>query len=110
MLPKTVELQATFDQLADQWERETAFDSFIASKAEHPAHRQIVALGAAVIPLILRRIERQGGLWYWTLEIITGLPSPGGIQPLEPPPWVAVAVKEVNAPWLKWGREQGYSW
>ena len=103
--PKTTQLQTAFNQLAAQWEKETAFHSFMEQKANHPAHQQILAMGEAAIPFILNRIEQKGGLWYWTLETITGLPSLAGVQPLKTAPWVAVDVKEVNAAWLQWGRE-----
>ena len=35
--PITAELAATFNKLADQWEKETALDSFRAIKIRHPS-------------------------------------------------------------------------
>ena len=107
---KTAELEATFNVLADKWEKETAFYSLIAQMAQHTAYQQILAMGEEAIPLILRRIEQQGGLWYHALEYISGTPSPAGINKLKTEGWHTINVKEVNAAWLQWGREQGYSW
>ena len=87
-----------------------AFYSFMAQMAQHHAYQQILDIGKDAIPLILRRIERQGGFWYHALETITGIPSPAGITKLKTEGWHAIDVKEVNAAWLKWGKEQGYIW
>ena len=80
---KTDELESTFNVLADKWERDTA---------------------------ILRRIERKGGLWYHALETISGIPTPSGVAKLKTKGWHTVNVKEANAAWLQWGKEQGYKW
>ena len=113
MQPKEVtaqELEANFHALADRLEMESQYFSFIGQMAEHLANHQIVEMGDGAIPLILRRLEQQGGLWYHALETITGTPSPAGITKLKTMGWHAVDVPEVNAAWLRWGREQGYSW
>ena len=80
MQPKTrkaEEQEATFDELADKLEWQAGYFSFIDQQAGHLAHRQIIEMGEEAVPLILRRIERQGGLWYRALETITGIPVPG---------------------------------
>ena len=113
MQPKTTkpeELEATFTELADRLEMQAEYFSFISQQADHLAHQQIVEMGEEAVPLILRRIEKQGSLWYRALETITGLPSPSGITMLEAEGGYTVDVKEVNAAWLQWGREQGYKW
>ena len=108
--PITAELAATFNKLADQWEKETALDSFRAIKIRHPAFRQVVEMGEDALPLIFRRMEQKVGHWWWALEIITGIPSVEGIYPVSGGPWVKIDVMEVNAAWLQWGRDQGYRW
>ena len=107
---KTEELESTFNVLADKWEEETAYYSLMGQKVQHYSYQLILKMGDAGIPLILQRIERRGGLWYHALESITGLPSPSGIAQLNTKGWHSVNVKEVNAAWLQWGREQGYKW
>ena len=113
MQPKTDKetgMGSTFNVLADKWEKETGFYSLMGQMAQHFAYQQILAIGEDAIPLILRRIERQGGLWYHALETITGVPSPAGIAKLHTEGWHTVDVKMVNAAWLQWGKEQGYQW
>ncbi len=107
---RTDELESTFNVLADKWEKETAFYSFMGQMAQHYSYQLILKMGEEAIPLILRRIERQGGLWYHALESISGIPSPSGIAKLNTEGWHTVNVKAVNAAWLEWGREQGYKW
>ena len=107
---KTEELEATFNALADRLEMESQYFSFIGQMAEHLANHQIVEMGDGAIPLILRRLEQQGGLWYRALECITGIPSPGGITILEAAEGYMVDDVAVNAAWLQWGRTQGIQW
>ncbi len=113
MQPKQVKLEeweSSFNILADKWEEDTALFSLMDQIAQHPAYQLILGMGEKGIPLIMRRIEQQGGLWYHALETITGIPSPAGTTQKNADGWYAVDVKKVNASWLKWGREQGYEW
>ena len=103
MHPKTDELQATFDQLADQWRKETEFHSFAYFITDNPSYRQIVAMGEAVLPLIFRAIETRPYLWYYALRDITGTGPVIAEEDRGIP-------KKIHAAWLKWGRENGYSW
>ena len=61
-----------FDKLAGQWERETALLSNSRKAAEHPAHQEIVNMGQPAVPLILKRMQSQGGHWFEALHRITG--------------------------------------
>ena len=107
---RTDELESTFNVLADKWEEETALYSFMGQMVQHYSYQQILSMGEEAIPLIMARIERQGGLWYHALETISGFPTPAGIANLKTEGWHTVKVKEANAAWLGWGREQGYKW
>lgn len=107
---KTEELESTFNVLADKWEQETAYYSLMGQMVQHYSYQLILSIGKEAIPLILRRIERQGGLWYHALETISGIPTPAGKTNLQTEGWHTVDVKKANAAWLQWGKEQGYQW
>ena len=104
MQPKTdkaTELEATFNKLAEQWERETGFISS-GSMFQHQAYQQIVDMGEEAVPLILRRMEQTGCHWDMALHLITGAaPVPRHL-------WGN--IKEMHKIWLQWGREHGYKW
>jgi hypothetical protein len=38
----------------------------------HPAYQQIIGLGPAGVPLLLRELEREPDHWFWALRAITG--------------------------------------
>ena len=61
-----------FKKPADQWERETALLSNSGRAAEHPAYQEIISMGQPAVPLILKRMEFQGGHWFEALHRITG--------------------------------------
>lgn len=89
-----------FSQLADQWERDTVFLSFTDKIIAHPAHREIVSMGESAIPLILERMNAQGGLWFNALKEITGEnPVRQGDRG---------EVTFIQETWLKWGEANGY--
>ena len=89
-----------FRQLADQWQNETVFLSNPDRAAAHPAHREIVRMGELAVPLILERMESQGGLWFHALHAITNA------NPVQPPD--RGNVKAMQASWLEWGGRNGY--
>ena len=101
--PKTTQLQAAFNQLAAQWEKETAFHSNSYFITNHPAYRQIIEMGDAALPLIFRAMKTRPYLWHYALHDITGASPP-----------IAEADHgipgKIDAAWLKWGRENGYIW
>ena len=91
-----------FDALAAAWRQGRGRSSSAARMAQHPAYRQIVEMGAAAVPLLLRELERHPDHWFIALHEITGedpvsAKSRGNVK--------AMAVA-----WLNWGRAKGYKW
>jgi hypothetical protein len=93
-------LAQTFARLASRWKKDTLYDSSIAVMANHPAYRQIIDMGPAAIPLILRDLKRRPALWFDALRTLTGA---------DPVPVKSRgALEEMRAAWLEWGRNHGY--
>jgi hypothetical protein len=95
-------LEKQFADLAAKWRKETRFSSKAGRMAEHPAYREIVAMGKSAVALILADLEKNGGHWFIALHQITGA------NPV--PEKSRGKVKEMAAAWLEWGRKQGYRW
>lgn len=93
------DLAARFHELADRWEDETVFLSSLAQMAAHPDYKAIVSLGMPAIPLILKRMQTQGGHWYHVLRAITKA------NPVHPDDYGNVAA--IQQAWLRWGRDHG---
>jgi hypothetical protein len=96
------DLAKRFAALAARWKKETLHHSRMDKVAAHPAHREIIAMGARVLPLIFADLEKTGGLWFMALDAITGA------DPI--PEQDAGDVDKMAAAWLAWGREKGYRW
>ena len=69
---------------------------------EHSAFQEILAMGEAVIPFMLRDLEKEPRQWVWALLRITGE------NPLRRED--AGDSRKMAAAWLRPGREHGYRW
>lgn len=94
------ELRGKFTALAEQWNAEKGPHSLVCDLVNHPAYREIIGFGPAVIPLILERLEVHLEDWFPALTAITGI-DPVPLQS-------AGNLDEMAHAWKKWGREHGY--
>jgi hypothetical protein len=88
-----------FELLAEQWKAATAVLSSTTAMVAHPAYRAIIALGAPVVPLLLRDLEREPVHWFEALGEITGE------DPVPRAHWGH--IEAMRADWLGWGRQRG---
>jgi hypothetical protein len=95
------DLRRRFAQLADEWERAVAYLSDPSLREAHPAYRAIIALGPAVVPLLLADLERTRRHWFGALSELTG------VNPV--PPEDAGRIDRMAEAWLRWGRQHGYA-
>jgi hypothetical protein len=98
------DIEPRFRRLAAQWKADTLVLSDPSKIMGHPAMRAIIAMGEAVVPIILRDLQAELSLMVWALPEITG-------QNLAPPKieggfvkWNVAAQVEK---WLQWGRAKG---
>jgi len=109
-VPKTETLPASSDEGVEQrfrrleatWTDETGYLSSYTEIVEHPAFREIIGLGLAVVPLMLRDLQERPRLWVWALPDITGAdPVPAAD---------AATIARMSEAWLCWGKANGYRW
>jgi hypothetical protein len=94
------DLERRFRELSDEWQADVAHLSSTTARVQHPAYREIIAMGPRVVPLLLRELERRPNHWFAALRSLTGADP------------VAAAERGQLGPmaeaWIKWGRERGY--
>src|SRR4051794_16852468 len=91
-----------FQALATQWKTTTRYRSNLHALRNHTVYQELVALGEAIVPLILAELEREPNVsWIPILATITGE------NPV--PPALAGQVDAMTKAWLDWGRQRGYS-
>jgi hypothetical protein len=95
-------IEERFQRLAAVWRAETAYVSSSSDLIAHPAFQEIVGLGQAAIPLLLRELAKRSGHWHRALRRITGA------NPV--PPADRGDIDKAAEAWLRWGKEQGYDW
>jgi len=98
--PETLEQR--FDRLADEWDKATAYLSSMDKASRHPAYQEIIRMGEAVLPYLLRDLEATQRHWFIALKQITGT-NP---IPLDD----AGNVPKMADAWLRWAKEKGYQW
>ena len=95
-------VEQKFQRLAAVWRAETGHLSSTTQMFGHPAYQEIIALGPAVVPSLLRDLAQEPEHWFAALKTITGA------QPV--PPADRGQIDKMAEAWLRWAREHGYQW
>lgn len=97
---KQIEVEREFEQLKEEWKRETVFLSSMTRICTHPAYQRIIGLGVPAVRLILLDLQREPAFWFWALKAITGCdPVPESHRG---------HVAAMTSDWLGWGRSEGW--
>jgi hypothetical protein len=93
-------VEERFRRLEATWMAEVGYSSSSTELRNHPAFQEVIGMGEAVVPLILRDLEKRPRLWVWALSRITGAdPVPASDRG---------NIAKMSEAWLRWGREHGY--
>lgn len=95
----TEDVKARLEHLEEQWQEDTRYSSSMTDRVNHPALRQIIALGMPVVPILLQRLAKEERSFLCSVA----LPEITGENPAEGEQSAAVAGRK----WLEWGRERG---
>ena len=91
------DLEIKFNELAEQWDRETGFHSNWDIKCENSNYQQIIAMGQAVVPLMLRSMAREHQHWFHALCYFTGenpvLKEHAGYIPAMVEDWLKLGIE-----------------
>jgi hypothetical protein len=99
-MPAPETLEERFRRLEAAWLEAVGYSSSSTVLRSHPAFQEIISLGEAVVPLMLRDLEKRPRLWVWALGRITGA---------DPVPVADRGnIAKMSEAWLRWGREHGY--
>ena len=90
-------VRSKFRRLVEQWRGETLFISSSTEKMTHPAYQRIIGMGPAVVPLLLRELQEQGGHWFWALRAIT---EEDPVNPVD-----VGRMRKMTEAWLQWGKQ-----
>jgi hypothetical protein len=100
--PPAETVEERFRRLEATWLAEAGYSSSSTVLRGHPAFQEIINLGQAIVPLMLRDLEERPRLWVWALPRITGA---------DPVPVCDRGnITKMSEAWLRWGREHGYQW
>jgi len=91
--------EAIFKGLAQLWKEQTGHLSVLAKRYAHPAYATILAMGAIIIPFILRDLQRDRSEWWFD-----ALERLAKTNPAKDAPTFDEGVER----WLAWGRSKNY--
>ncbi len=91
-----------FEALATKWREATKYTSSTTQMVSRPEYLQIIGMGEAVLPCILRELEREPDQWAPALNAITG------VDPVREEDWGDLAA--ISRTWLEWARARGIRW
>lgn len=101
-LPAAETVEERFRRLEATWMAEVGHHSATSKLVNHAAFQEIIRLGADVVPLMLRDLEKKPRLWVWALpEIIGADPVPVADRG---------NIAKMSEAWLRWARTNGYQW
>lgn len=99
-----VDVESRFRWLAVQWEADTLVLSDPGKIMGHPAMQAIIAMGEAVVPIILRELRDDPSLLVWALPEITGVKL---VPPRIEGGFIKSDVTAQVQAWVEWGRQKG---
>lgn len=88
-----IDIRRIFNELAEEWRRETALESFVTRKVMHFSYQSIIGLGPAVVPLLLESLAQEPRDWFWALAAIARGDAAEGADNFE----------DAARAWLEWG-------
>jgi len=100
--PPEESIEQRFQRLADTCHKAVAHHSSSSIRTNHPAYQEIICMGEAVVPLLLRDLEKTRRHWFAALHAITGA------DPV--PPEGAGRIAKMAEAWLRWVKEHRYQW
>lgn len=96
------DIEQEFQALVEKWWHGTQFTSSVTDRVMHEAYLRIIGMGEKAVPLLLHELEQRLDHWFVALSAITG------VNPTTPDQ--RGRVKEMAEAWIRWGREEGYTW
>jgi hypothetical protein len=96
----TERIEDHFRRLSAVWEGAVGHLSSMTAASKHPPYQEIISLGQAVVPLLLRDLEENETRWFIALRRISGA------NPI--PPSAAGNIPELVKAWTRWGRDNCY--
>ncbi|HWF67857.1 MAG TPA: hypothetical protein VN670_11150, partial [Acidobacteriaceae bacterium] len=92
-------VEETFKALSKSWRRHIRGKSII--NYSHPAYFQILAMGWAAVPFLLKEVAQGAGTWYIALQYIT--------REMPEAPEMRGDASAIRQAWISWGLRNGYS-
>jgi hypothetical protein len=99
-VPPVETIEDKFERSATAWHKAVAHHSSSRVRDNHPTYQEIIGMGPAVVPLLLKDLEVNRRYRFAALTLITGA------DPISKE--YAGNIPRMPEAWVRWGRENGY--
>lgn len=93
-------LELEFRSLASAWKSETGEESSLSKITSNINYLRVIALGKAVVPLILKELESEPAPWFVALRALTGNFDVGAQHKGN--------FRKIADCWIEWGARNKY--
>lgn len=87
-----------FNELVEEWRRETVATPTLDKQVLHPAYQKIIGMGERAVPLLIEELREEPDHWFWALTAITGE------DPI--PPEARGRLDLMAEAWLHWAEKR----
>ncbi|HYE53678.1 MAG TPA: hypothetical protein VD996_02505 [Chitinophagaceae bacterium] len=95
-----IAIQNRFQELSNQWRKETGHYSTMIHVTRNENYLRIIALGKPVVPLLLKDLQNEPDYWFEALRLLTN-ENPVKREHLGD-------LEKMSADWIEWGKNKGY--
>jgi len=93
-------MERRFLNRVNQWKEDIGAESSLSIIMGNDNYLEIISMGDAVIPLILRELQREPAPWFLALRVLTGQKDIGKEYPGN--------FRKMAQAWIEWGKAKGY--
>jgi hypothetical protein len=89
-------VEQQFMHFAENWKNSTGGFSSITRRYAHPTYQKILGMGPAIIPFILRELQRRPDWWFEALKALTE----------DDPAKATGTFEQARSAWIQWGKQR----
>jgi hypothetical protein len=97
-----------YRKLRAKMEEDTRYSSNLNDRFEHPAFAEIVGMGHAAVPIILKEMQQDPDVSFTMFALFPITGEDPTVPPEQIGGFMAIDMSAIKHSWLAWGEEHGH--